>query len=192
MSAKIQFDRKCLPAPDYVVLKVLSQCDKMELDGIEIPDQAFSNDKLGRYVVEAVGSNAEKEYGLAVGDYVVADRLAAVYPSEPICIMKYINVIAKANWNFTKFFPLKNMVFVVPDKKSVSDVGGILVQNYAKDINTGRIVAINLEEGLDMPYDVGDTVLLSRGADNVQIGGQDFRIYKHDMLVCKIFDDKTT
>jgi hypothetical protein len=80
------------------------------------------------------------------------------------------------------------MVFVIPDKKSVSDVGGILVQNYAKDINTGRIVAINVEEGLDVPYGVGDTVLLSRGADNVQIGGQDFKIYKHDMLICKLVD----
>lgn len=186
MSDTIMFDRKCVPAADYVVLRVLDRGDDLNVGGIYLTKSEFANDRLGFYKVEAVGKNAAAEYGLEIGDYVVADRLAQVCKTEPVAVMKYVNVIAKTNETNDKFFPLKNMVFVQDGDDSVDDVGGILVTNYSKKLRTGKIVSMNISDGVDVPYKVGDEVMLVKGGDSFQIGSEHVWIYKHDMIACVV------
>ena len=136
----IHFDRKCVPTADYVVLEVINRNDSMEMDGILLAQSNYSNERLGHYKVLEVGENAAREYGLVPGDFVVADRLAQTYKTEPVAIMKYVNIIAKTDKDASTFSPLKNMVFVKDFAESTQDVGGILVANYNKSLNERRSV----------------------------------------------------
>lgn len=189
MSDTVKFDRKCIPASDYVVLRVLDRGDKLDMGGILLTKSEFANDRLGFYKVESVGKNAEKEYGLEPGEYVVADRLAQVCKTEPVAVMKYVNVIAKTNDKRNKFFPLRNMVFVRDEDEQVENVGGILVSKYNKQLRLGTIVSMNVEDGIDVPYKVGDKVMLVKGGDSFQVGSEHLYIYKHDMIACVVEEE---
>ena len=70
-NATIHFDKKCIPASEYVVLRVIDRNDNMALGGILISEGSYSNDRLGFYRVEEVGEKAAEEYGLKKGDYVL-------------------------------------------------------------------------------------------------------------------------
>jgi len=189
MSDTVKFDKKCVPASDYVVLKTLDRGDDLNLGGIYLTKSEFANDRLGFYRVEAVGKNSAKEYGIEPGEYVVADRLAQVCKTEPVAVMKYINVIAKTNEANDRFYPLRNMVFVRDDDGKVDEVGGILVQNYSKQLRLGTIVSMNIDKDIDVPYKVGDKVMLVKGGDSFQVGSEHLYIYKHDMIACVVEDD---
>ena len=186
MSDTMRFDRKCVPAADYVVLRVLDRGDDLDMGGIYLTEGEYANDRLGFYRVEAVGGHAAAEYGLKEGDYVVADRLAQVCKTEPVAVMKYVNVIARTNETNDRFFPLRNMVFVKDDDGSVDDVGGILVSNYSKQLRLGKVVDMNLDPDVEVPYRVGDQVMLVRGGDSFQVGSEHIWIYKHDMIACMV------
>ena len=186
MQDTIHFDRKCVPAPEYVVLEVLNRNDRMEMDGILLAQSNYSNDRLGHYRVLAVGSVAEKEYGLKEGDFVVADRLAQVYRTEPIAVMKYVNVIARTDSDAKQFSPLKNMVFVKDEANTTQDVGGILVGNYNKMLKIGEVVALNIDPEVEVPFKKGDKVMLVKGGDSFTVGSEHVYIYKHDMICCKV------
>ena len=186
MSDTLKFDRKCVPAADYVVMRTLDRGDDLDMGGIYLTKSEFANDRLGFYRVEAVGKNAAKEYGLKEGDYVVADRLAQVCKTEPVAVMKYVNVIARTNETNDKFSPLRNMVFVQDKDDSVEDVGGILVTNYSKQLRMGKIVSMNLDPNIEVPYKVGDEVMLVKGGDSFQVGSEHVWIYKHDMIACVV------
>jgi co-chaperonin GroES (HSP10) len=186
MAATIDFDKKCTPASEYVVLRVIDRHDKMELGGILLTQSSYANDRLGFYQVEEVGKKAFEEYGLVKGDYVVADRLAQCYPSAPICVMKYVNIIAKTNEDESQFSPLKNMVFVKDDAETTQNVNGILVNNYNKKLHIGEVVSMNIDPSIEVPYKKGDKVMLSKGGDSFQIGSEHVFIYKHDMIVAKV------
>jgi co-chaperonin GroES (HSP10) len=186
MAATINFNKKCTPATDYVVLRVIDRNDNMSLGGILLARSNFSNERLGFYQVEDVGENAHEQYGLEKGDYVVADRLAQCYPTEPICVMKYVNVIARTNKDNSQFSPLKNMVFVKDEQNTVQNVGGVLVDNYNKSLRIGEVVAMNLSDDIKVPFKKGDKVMLSKGGDSFQVGTEHVYIYKHDMIVAKV------
>lgn len=189
MGDTIHFDRKCIPAADYVVLEVINRNDKMEMDGILLAQSNYSNDRLGHYKVLEVGSNAAKEYGLKPGDFVVADRLAQTYRTEPVAIMKYVNVIALTDKDATTFSPLKDMVFVQDDANTTQDVDGILVANYNKALKIGKIVAMNVPDR-DVPFKKGDKVMLVKGGDSFTVGSEHVFIYKWDMI-CAVVTEKS-
>lgn len=189
-NATIHFDKKCIPASEYVVLRVIDRNDNMALGGILISEGSYSNDRLGFYRVEEVGEKAAEEYGLKKGDYVLADRLAQVYKTSPIAVMKYVNVIVRTNADNTQYFPLKNMVFVKDEKNTTQNVGGILVNNYSAQVRVGEVVAMNIDDSVRVPFKVGDRVMLSKGGDSFQIGTEHVFIYKHDMIVCVVKDKK--
>lgn len=186
MSATIEFDKKCTPAPEYVVLRVLNRNDDFNVGGILLSESCYANDRVAFYQVEDVGSKAFEEYGLVKGDYVVADRLAQCYQTAPIAVMKYVNVIAKTDKDNKTFSPLKNMVFVQDDADTTQNVGGVLINNYNKTLKIGKVVAMNISPDISVPYKVGDSVMLSKGGDSFQIGEHHVFIYKHDMIVCKV------
>jgi len=188
MAATIQFDKKCTPAPEYVVLKVLNRNDEFNAGGILLAESCYSNDRVGFYQVEEVGSKAYEEYGLVKGDYVVADRLAQCYPTSPVAVMKYVNIIAKTNKDNSTFSPLKNMVFVQDDAETTQNVDGVLINNYNKSLHIGKVVAMNISEDITVPYKVGDNVMLSKGGDSFQVGDEHVFIYKHDTIVAKVED----
>jgi len=189
-NATIHFDKKCIPASEYVVLRVIDRNDNMALGGILISEGSYSNDRLGFYRVEEVGEKAAEEYGLKKGDYVLADRLAQVYKTSPIAVMKYVNVIVRTNADNTQYSPLKNMVFVKDEKNTTQNVGGILVNNYSAQVRVGEVVAMNIDDSVRVPFKVGDRVMLSKGGDSFQIGTEHVFIYKHDMIVCVVKDKK--
>lgn len=185
-NATIEFNKKCIPASEYVVLRVINRQDKMNLNGILIAESAYANDRLGFYQIEEVGKKAAEEYGLKKGDYVVADRLAQCYKTSPIAVMKYVNIIARTNEDNSQFSPLKNMVFVKDEKNTTQNVDGILLNNYSSQIRVGEVVAMNIDPEIEIPFKKGDKVMLSKGGDSFQVGSEHVYIYKYDMIVCKI------
>lgn len=186
MNDTIEFDKKCIPATEYVILKVINRNDSFEVGGLVLPSNSFSNERVGFYQVIDLGKKAAEEYGLKIGDYVVADRLAQCYKTRPVAVMKYTNIIAKTDKDNLTFSPLRNMVFVKDDPHVATDVGGFLVNNYKKQLNIGEVVAMNLDADIDVPFKVGDNVMLSKAGDAFQIGTMNIFIYKYDMIVCKV------
>lgn len=182
----IEFNKKCTPASDYVVLRVINKNNNMNLNGILVAESAYANDRLAFAQVVDVGSNAAKEYGLKKDDYVCYDRLASVYQTEPITVIKYVNIICLTNEDNTRFSPLKNMVFVKDEKDTMQNVKGILVNNYNKQLRIGEVVSMNISEDISVPYKKGDKVMLSKGGDSFQVGNEHVFIYKHDMIVAKV------
>ena len=68
----------------------------------------------------------------------------------------------------------------------MTDVGGIAVANYAEKLNTGKITKMNCDEDKKLPFAVGDDVIVTKGADVMQLGDTTLHIFKHDMIICKI------
>lgn len=182
----IEFDKKVKCGPEFVALRMLDKCDNIEFGGIYLPQTTATNMRLGFYIIEDIGSKASEETGLSVGDYVLADRLSSFAHTEPVCLMKYNNIICKTNKDRNAYSPLRNQVFVKHDKKEdVSNVGGVYVQNYTAKLNTGTIVSINVDDTANLPFQAGDKVMLVKGGDQIDLGDATFTIYKPDMLICK-------
>lgn len=186
----INFNKKCIPSPEYVVLKVIDRQDTLKVGEVLLPNESYSNSRVGFYQVLAVGSTAAEYYGLKEGDYVVADRLAQCYKTKPIAVMKFTNVIAKTDAENKTFSPLKNMVFVKDNPNRTTNVGGFLVSNYDKQLNIGVVVSMNLDDDIEVPYKVGDHVMIAKGGDSFTIGTEHIFIYKHDMIVCRVDIDE--
>lgn len=183
----ITFDKKLECGPEYVAVRIIENCEELKVGNIWLTPKANANDRLAHAQIESVGSKAAEEYGLAVGDYVMIDRLATYAHTAPVAALKYNNVICKTDKDQIDYFPLKGMLFVEPDEKDdVTVVGGIAVQNYADKLRTGTITKENCQA--DLPFKVGDKVLLSKGADRVEVNGKTLHIYKHDMVVATIKD----
>ena len=184
----IKFDKKLECGPEYVAVRIIENCEELKVGNIWLTANANANDRLAHAQIESVGSKAAEEYGLAIGDYVMIDRLATYAHTAPIAALKYNNVICKTDKDQTDYFPLKGMLFVEPDEKDdVSVVGGIAVQNYAEKLRTGTITKQNCQ-GVELPFKEGDKVLLSKGADRVEIKDKTLYIYKYDMVIATIKD----
>lgn len=182
------FDKKVKCGAEYVALRVIENGSQIDTGGIVLTESAYQNNKLGFYQIEDVGETAAKEYGLKVGDYVLADRLSIFYKSEPIGIIKYVNIIVKTNKDRTEWYPLKNMCFVEKVPETVKNEGGIYLRNDSEALQIGKITAKNMSDDVVFPFEVGDKVLLVKGADAIQIGQGITFIYKHDMILCRIED----
>lgn len=182
----IAFDKKVKCGPEFVALRILDKIENLNMGEIYIPQTTGENMRLGFYIIEDIGSKASEETNLKVGEYVLADRLSSFAHTEPVCLMKYNNIICKTNKERNGYIPLRNQVFVKHDKKEdVSNVGGVYVQNYTAKLNTGTIVSINVDDTANIPFQVGDRVMLVKGGDQIDLGDTTFTIYKPDMLICK-------
>lgn len=184
---QIEFNKKLTCGPKFVAVRILENCDDLKVGNIYVSSSYESNGRLARVIIENVGSEAAEKYGLEAGQYAMIDRLATFAHTSPVAALEYNSVICLTDENGSEYFPLKDMLFVEEDEPGdVTNVGGIYVQNYAEKLRTGTITKMNCTETL--PFNVGDKVLLTKGADNVAIGDKILRIYKKDMIVAKIED----
>lgn len=185
----IKFDKKVKCGPEFVALRIIENCDELNVGGIWLPDMVDNNDRLAFCKIEDVGEKSALEYGISVGDYVMIDRLSTFAHTAPVCVCRYNNVICLTDENQSVFKPLKNMIFIEPDEKNgITNVNGIYVSNYEDKLNTGTIIDMNCDDTLNIPFKVGDRVILTKGSDVVQVGDKTLYIYKPDMLVCTIED----
>jgi len=186
----LEFDKKVTCGPEYVALRIIENFDQMKIGDIYVPSMTEENARLAFCRIEDCGSKASAEYGIKAGDYVMIDRLATFAHTAPVALVKYNNVICRTDEGKSEFYPLRNMLFVEPDSKDpASQLGGVWVPGAFDRLNTGRITAMNCDEGLGLPFEVGDQVLVTKGADVLDMGQRKIHIYKHDMIICKIEED---
>ena len=60
--------------------------------------------------------------------------------------------------------------------------------SYDKKLNLGTIIKMNCEDELNLHFKVNDRVLLTKGADVVQVNQSKLFIYKHDMIIATVED----
>lgn len=184
------FDEKCIPNNDYVVIRIIDNAELLKAGNIILSETAFENSKLAFGRIEAVGKNAAKEYLLKPGQYCLFDRLSTFYHTEPICVVKYNNVIVLTNHNRSEYYPVGGTIFVDETKKTYQDKKGVFVCATAEDqIHTGKIVQMNLREEDDFPFSIGDEVMLTKGADHVKMGTKTLFIYKPESIIVRIDSD---
>ena len=184
---KTQFDGKVIPGPIYAALREIKSGETINAGGFYLNSKAFSNDKLGIYKIEAIGTEAAEVTGLVIGDYVYADRLATFYNSTPLALIDYKNIIFKTNEAKSEVYPLKNRIIVEEIKDDVKDSGGFFVNTSAKP-RLGKVVKMDIAPGV-YPYEIGDTVMLVKGGDMISIGGKTLLIYEPDRIICKVVEE---
>lgn len=187
-----EFNKKCIPNIDNVVLRIVDNAKNVVLDdsGLVLSESSFSNQKLSLCIVEDPGKTGAEKYDLKVGDYVLADRLASFYHTSPVCIMNYDNVIVKTNKDRSEIHPLKNLIFVEKIKAKASDDSGFVL-NATDDflIHYGKIVEINIDDSIDFPFSVGDIVIINRGArESITFNGKQILVYKPENIIAKVLD----
>ncbi len=184
----IEFDKKVKVHADYVALRLLDEQRDLDMDGILVSNKEFANNRLAFYVIEDIGPIGAEDYGLKAGDYVLADKLATFYHSAPVSVMQYKNIIVKTNADRSEYFPLRNQVFVKDDEDKTFSLDGIIIASYKKKINTGKVVKMNIDSSISVPYGIGDTVMLVKGGDNILFGTERIHVFKYDQIICKIID----
>ena len=186
----VKFDCKVKCGPEYVALRVvdISEGFQRSAGGIYLAENAFANSKLGMYMVEDIGDVAEKLTDVHKGDYVMADKLAIFYKSEPVGIMRYNSMIVKTDKDKKAYHPLLNMCLVKQDRTEVKQDGGIYIQNRDDILNIGTIIEQNIEDGKDWPFKEGDKVFMSKCSDLVRAGTENIYIYKCEDILCKILE----
>lgn len=81
------------------------------------------------------------------------------------------------------------MLFVErDDNEEVAKVGNIYMMNPDEKLNVGTVTKVNFEASEEFPFVPGDKVMMSKGADEVQVGDKKIYIYKREMIVCKIVE----
>ena len=188
----IHFDEKCIPNHEFVVIRIIDNAKLVKAGNIILSEQAFENEKLAFGKIEAVGKTAAEEYGLKPGQYCLFDRLATFYHTEPVCVVRYNNVIVLTNEDRSEYFPVGGTLFVDETKDSYKQKKGVFVANTEEnEAHTGKIVKMNLREGKDdFPFALGDEVMLVKGADHVTLNGKLFYIYKPESVIVKIKNDE--
>jgi len=188
----IHFDEKCVPNHEFVVIRIIDNAKLLKAGNIILSEQAFENEKLAFGKIEAVGKTAAEEYCLKPGQYCLFDRLATFYHTEPVCIVRYNNVIVLTNENRSDYFPVGGTLFVDETKDSFKEKKGVFVANTEEnEAHTGKIVKMNLREGKDdFPFKLGDEVMLVKGADMVKLNGKQLYIYKPESVIVKIANEE--
>ena len=185
---KCHFDEKVECGTIYVALRQLEENREINIGGFVLSEKSLSNEKLGLFRIESIGSIAKEETGLEVGDVVFADSLAAFYHSEPVCLMRYDNVILKTNETKDDFWPLANKIVVEADVSETTKVGGIWMQREDV-VKTGVIIKQNLKKPEIWPFKIGDRILLtSKGGTLVKFGMRHLYIYNGEDILCKILN----
>ena len=185
----IKFDKKLKCGADFVAVEVIDVLNEVKVGNLYLPDSFGANSRLAHCKVTDVGTSAKDKLGIEVGDYVMVDRLSTFAWTAPSAVLKYDSVIMKTDSTKSDYFPLKDCVFIEPDKKEdATEVNGVLVVNYDKRLNLGTIVKKNFDKEDSYPFDVGDKVMLVKGGDMVDLGDKKIYIYKKDMVICTVED----
>ena len=186
----IEFDKKLDCGPEFVAVRIINNSEDLKVGSIWLPQTAEANNRLAHAVIENVGNKAKEEYGLEVGDYVLIDRLSTFAHTSPVAALRYNNVICKTNKTCTEYFPLRNMLFVEPEQKDdIAKIDNIYVPgSYDDRLHLGKVIKMNCDAELKLPFKEGDKVMLTKGADVVQFNQVKLFIYKHDMIVATIKD----
>jgi co-chaperonin GroES (HSP10) len=83
------------------------------------------------------------------------------------------------------------MIFVTDNEEpDVKNVGGVFVtSSYDSKLHIGKIINTNISPENEFEKNeltIGSDVLLTKGADLLQVSTQKIRIYKKDMIICKV------
>lgn len=188
----IHFDEKCVPNHEFVVIRIIDNAKLLKAGNIILAETAFENEKLAFGIIEAVGKKAAEEYCLKPGQYCLFDRLSTFYHTEPVCIVRYNNVIVLTNEDRSDYFPVGGTLFVDETKDSYQEKKGVFIANTEEnEAHTGKIVKMNLREGKDdFPFKLGDEVMLVKGADHVKLNGKMIFVYKPESVIVKIVREK--
>lgn len=183
----IFFDEKCIPNNDYVVIRIIDNAKLLKAGNIILAETAFENEKLAFGRIEAVGKNAAKEYLLEPGQYCLFDRLATFYHTAPVCVVKYNNVIVLTNEDRTHYSPVGGTIFIEENIETVKEKKGVFVANTEENqFHTGTITQMNLRECDDFPFNIGDKVMLTKGADHVKLGTKTVFVYKPESVLVRL------
>jgi co-chaperonin GroES (HSP10) len=185
----IEFNKKVKCNAEFVSVRIINNQEEVKVGNIYLPSNTHNNDRLALGCIEDVGDKAAEEYGLAVGQYVMFDRLSTFAHTAPIALLRYNNVICFTDENQENFSPLKGMLFVIPkEQNETTQVGNIFVTEYKDKLNLGTIEKINVTDKAADLFKVNDTVMLTKGADVIRVNDKVIHIYKEDMIICKIVD----
>ncbi len=186
------YEPSSIEATDNIVgLRLIDSGAERKVAGIIIPESTEINSRLGFYEVISVGDKAHEDYDLNEGDYVYADRLAVYYDTNPICVMKYENIICAADKDGQSPRPLKDMVFVDEIKQDdvyEDETSKLIIASQTHHMPTGTITAANIDQSKYPGLKIGSKILMTGGADQVTIKGHAFRIYKPDMIIATVED----
>ena len=184
-----EFNKIVTCGNDFVAVKIIENCENLQIGNIYLPQTTEQNSRLAFCQVQSVGKTSSEKLGIKEGDFVMIDRLSTFGHTAPIACLKYDSVICLTNEDKSDFFPLKDMLFVEPeDKDDVAKVGNIFMLNPQDKLNLGKITKMNLEKSEEYPFEVGQKVMLTKGADVVQFGEVTIHIFKKDMIICTIED----
>lgn len=184
-----EFDKRLQCGNDFVAVRIIENCDELKIGNIYLPDQSKANGRLAFCIIENIGKTAKEKTSCNVGNYIMIDRLATFSHTSPVACLKYDSIICLTNKDNNDFYPLKDMLFVEPDDKdNVAKIGNIYMLNPEDKLNLGKITKINFNKSDEYPFEVGQHVMLTKGADEVQFGEKKVYIYKKDMIICKIED----
>lgn len=181
------FNEECIPNNDYVVIRIVDNAQLLKAGNIILAESSFENEKLAFGKIEAVGKNAAKEYLLKPGQYCLFDRLATFYHTEPICVVKYNNVIVLTNETRSEYTPVGGTLFVEEIKSAYDNKKGVFVSTADENqLHVGIITQMNLHQDSDFPFVVGDKVMLTKGADHVKLGTKMIFVYKPESVIVKL------
>lgn len=196
----IHFDKDCIPANDIVVLKMMdADVLSSKSSGFVVGDDALRNLRVGFYQIVKIGIEAKENTGLDVGAYVFADKLAAFYHTEPICLMRYNALIMETNLERTKYRALGGRCIVQETKIGEEEKGGFVIPT-TDEMKIGVIKSITEpyeKPEHPIPFKVGDKVLLTKDERDTLHGftgdGEldptvPIHIYKTEAIIAKLKD----
>ena len=166
-----------------IVLKKLDGTHNARYMGnIYIPETGEMNNRLSKYTVVDRSKKCLDDYGVEIGDTILADRLACYYDTDPIQVMDYENVICGYTEDETPQ-PLNGMIFIqelVP--KVIKSKGIVLLNNYEGEAPIGIVYKSN-----SPLFQEGEIVLLTTGADVIIVNGVKCSIYKDEMILGVVY-----
>lgn len=186
------FDNKNLtPNNDFAVIEIIDNADLVKSGSVFIAESAFSNEKLAHGKILAVGTNAKQMYGLEPGQYCLFDRLSTFYHTAPVCVVRYDNVILMTNESRTEYRPVKGSIFVreLEDNSNLMSSSSKFVYSQGiENIRIGKITDMYLDEKEqeEFPFKIGDTVMLVKKGDAVNLGGKNLFIYKPSDIIVRL------
>lgn len=177
MSDGIYNEKIRITSKSKVALRAFKKNNEHIVGGIFIREEAEMNNRMNKYEITSIGSEAKEVCGLEVGDIVYADALARYYDTFPVSVIRYDSIIFKQDKeDENKIYPLNGMCFVKPDKPIEENKHGIIVLTDL--LPTGKIVSINANGLKKCDIKIGDVVLLTNKCDCITFKGNKFYIYK--------------
>ena len=196
----IHFDKDCEPASDIVVLRIIDNDTlSSKSTGFVIGDDTLRNLRVGFYQILKIGSEAKENTGLDIGSYVFADKLAAFYHTEPICMMRWNALIMESNLEKTKYRAMAGRCIVQEVSSEDESKGGFVIPT-SDEMKFGVIKSITPPVTMnpdEYPFKVGDKILLTKDENDTLHGfkgdkdldpTKPIHIYNTEAIICKLND----